>query len=39
VKNAVRKENSELGKYDLPESSERKNNVFETPKYWFSYEG
>jgi hypothetical protein len=39
VKNAGSKEVSEPGKYDLPESSKRKNNLFETSKYRFSYEG
>jgi hypothetical protein len=39
VKNAGSKEVSEPDKYNLPESRKMKNNVFETPKYWFSYEG
>ena len=39
VKNADSKEASEPGKYDMSEFSKGDNNVFETPKYWFSYEG
>jgi hypothetical protein len=39
VKNAGNAEVSEPGKYDTSKFSKRDNDVFETPKYWFSYEG